>query len=235
MKETSSASILQKYGGEEYLEKLPRELLSGQTEDYVEYSRTGQVVKGQERAKAKSKYDEDGASLLFSSSLHRPSLLFSSRSLLLTLVSSSSFRPPTVHPGNHTSVWGSFYSILSGLWGYACCHSSIKSSYCAGKASIEAAAAEARGGLGIVDQDERRKEVEPREAQKSMLQIKMEEQEREKVEKRKRKVEEVEGEEKEEEEEKRKKSVMGFATGVTEEEMGTFFFFLPFDVTFGVV
>lgn len=26
----------------------------------VEYSRTGAVVKGQERAKAKSKYDEDG-------------------------------------------------------------------------------------------------------------------------------------------------------------------------------
>ena len=26
----------------------------------VEYSRTGTVIKGQERAKAKSKYDEDG-------------------------------------------------------------------------------------------------------------------------------------------------------------------------------
>ena len=28
----------------------------------VEYSRTGTVIKGQERAKAKSKYDEDGES-----------------------------------------------------------------------------------------------------------------------------------------------------------------------------
>lgn len=63
LKETSSASILQKYGGEKYLERVPRELLGGQTEDYVEYSRTGQVVKGRERAKATSKYDEDSAFL----------------------------------------------------------------------------------------------------------------------------------------------------------------------------
>ncbi len=48
------------YGGEEYLEKTPKELLAGQTEDYVEYSRTGQVIKGRERAKIRSKYDEDG-------------------------------------------------------------------------------------------------------------------------------------------------------------------------------
>lgn len=60
LKETSSASILEKYGGEKYLERVPRELLGGQTEEYVEYSRTGQVVKGRERAKARSKYDEDG-------------------------------------------------------------------------------------------------------------------------------------------------------------------------------
>lgn len=60
LKETSSASILEKYGGEKYLERAPRELLGGQTENYVEYSRTGQVIKGRERAKAKSRYDEDG-------------------------------------------------------------------------------------------------------------------------------------------------------------------------------
>lgn len=60
LKDTSKVSILAKYGGEEYLEKAPKELLEGQTEDYVEYSRTGQVIKGRERAKAKSKYPEDG-------------------------------------------------------------------------------------------------------------------------------------------------------------------------------
>ena len=60
LKDTVKGSILAKYGGEEYLEKAPKELLQGQTEEYVEYSRTGQVVKGKERVKAKSKYMEDG-------------------------------------------------------------------------------------------------------------------------------------------------------------------------------
>ncbi|KAM5531573.1 hypothetical protein V8D89_014742 [Ganoderma adspersum] len=59
LKDTTKVSILAKYGGEEYLEKAPKELLQGQTEEYVEYSRTGQVVKGKERAKTRSKYPED--------------------------------------------------------------------------------------------------------------------------------------------------------------------------------
>lgn len=62
LKDTTKVSILAKYGGEEYLEKAPKELLQGQTEEYVEYSRTGQVVKGRERAKTRSKYPEDGKS-----------------------------------------------------------------------------------------------------------------------------------------------------------------------------
>ena len=60
LKDTSRVSILAKYGGAEYLETAPKELREGQTEDYVEYSRTGQVIMGRERAKAKSKYPEDG-------------------------------------------------------------------------------------------------------------------------------------------------------------------------------
>ena len=63
LKDTTKVSILAKYGGEEYLEKAPKELLQGQTEEYVEFSRTGQVIKGKERAKARSKYPEDGVSL----------------------------------------------------------------------------------------------------------------------------------------------------------------------------
>ncbi|KAF9501873.1 hypothetical protein BDN71DRAFT_1584909 [Pleurotus eryngii] len=59
LKDTTKVSILAKYGGAEYLAAPPKELRQGQTEDYVEYSRTGQVVKGRERAKAKSKYLED--------------------------------------------------------------------------------------------------------------------------------------------------------------------------------
>lgn len=60
LKDTSKDSILAKYGGEEHLDAPPKELLLAQTESYVEYSRTGRVIKGQERAKAKSKYEEDG-------------------------------------------------------------------------------------------------------------------------------------------------------------------------------
>lgn len=37
---------------------------------------------------------------------------------------------------NHTKVWGSFWK--DGIWGYGCCQSNIKSSYCGGEALIEA-------------------------------------------------------------------------------------------------
>ncbi|KAL0578754.1 mRNA splicing protein [Marasmius crinis-equi] len=111
LKETSKGSILAKYGGEEYLASAPKELRQGQTENYVEYSRTGQVIKGLERAKARSKYPED------------------------------------VLVNNHTSVWGSWYDPGSGLWGYACCHSTVHVSYCSGQAGIEAARASSAQNL----------------------------------------------------------------------------------------
>ena len=60
LKNSNKVSILSKYGGAEYLQRAPKELLTGQTEEYVEYSRTGQVIKGKERAKTRSKYAEDG-------------------------------------------------------------------------------------------------------------------------------------------------------------------------------
>lgn len=102
MRDTQKVGILAKYGGEEYLEKAPTELLRGQTEEYVEYSRTGQVIIGRERVKVRSKYAED------------------------------------VYINNHTSVWGSWYDVSSGQWGYGCCHSTMHVSYCAGRAAIEA-------------------------------------------------------------------------------------------------
>ncbi|PPQ99430.1 hypothetical protein CVT24_005237 [Panaeolus cyanescens] len=105
LKDTLKGSILAKYGGAEYLDSAPQELRQGQTENYVEYSRTGQVVKGREKAKARSKYPED------------------------------------VYINNHTAVWGSWYDTSSGSWGYACCHSTLHVSYCAGRVGIEAAEA----------------------------------------------------------------------------------------------
>lgn len=34
---------------------------------------------------------------------------------------------------NHTSVWGSFYDRRTGKWGFRCCHSVIRNSYCTGE------------------------------------------------------------------------------------------------------
>jgi pre-mRNA-processing factor SLU7 len=63
-KQTSSAieqktSILAKYGGEEHLMAPPKELLMAQTEHYVEYAPSGELIKGQEAPKIRSKYPED--------------------------------------------------------------------------------------------------------------------------------------------------------------------------------
>ena len=39
--------------------------------------------------------------------------------------------PEDVFPNNHTSVWGSWWSDFQ--WGYSCCHSIVKNSYCTGE------------------------------------------------------------------------------------------------------
>ena len=65
LRDSSKVSVLAKYGGAEYLETAPKELRLGQTEDYVEYSRAGQVIHGKERAKVRSKYPEDGSCCVY--------------------------------------------------------------------------------------------------------------------------------------------------------------------------
>lgn len=137
LKDTTKTSILAKYGGAEYLDVAPKELRQGQTENYVEYSRTGQVIKGKERAKVRSKYPEDGTH----------STLFLARPFLMS--------PLLVYINNHTAVWGSYYDKATSEWGYACCHSTLHISYCAGLAGIEATeASSARQLLGANSQEE---------------------------------------------------------------------------------
>ncbi|UYV79477.1 SLU7, partial [Cordylochernes scorpioides] len=58
-KESIKDNVLAKYGGEEHLESLPKELIYSQTENYVEYNRQGEVKGGQEKISIKSKYEED--------------------------------------------------------------------------------------------------------------------------------------------------------------------------------
>ena len=53
------ASVLDKYGGTKHLKVPAKELLLAQSENYVEYSEDGKVIKGHEPAIPKSKYAED--------------------------------------------------------------------------------------------------------------------------------------------------------------------------------
>lgn len=94
-KEAHRKALLEKYGGQEHLERDP---LKGATitenERYVEYDQRGRI-KGLPEKKEKSMYAED------------------------------------VFINNHTSVWGSWWRDFK--WGYACCHSTIKNSFCTGE------------------------------------------------------------------------------------------------------
>ncbi|KAK9383251.1 Pre-mRNA splicing Prp18-interacting factor-domain-containing protein [Kockiozyma suomiensis] len=99
--EKAKKQLLDRYGGSEYLQDLPKELKAVPQEDYKEYSESGELIKGKPATIPKSQYPED------------------------------------VYPGNHSSVWGSWWHDFK--WGYACCHSTMKQSYCTGDAGIKAA------------------------------------------------------------------------------------------------
>lgn len=112
-----SASRLQ-YGGQEHLDAPPQELLLAQTEDYVEYSRHGAVIKGQEKAIARSKYEEDV--LINNHTVSTAEGCQDITSAIYYLKMSFILQ----------CIWGSFWK--DGSWGYKCCHSLVKQSYCTG-------------------------------------------------------------------------------------------------------
>ena len=62
---------------------------------------------------------------------------------------------------NHTSVWGSWWSNFQ--WGYACCHSIVKNSYCTGdegKKAFEEADRMRTGGAFSAEEDQPTKVIE---------------------------------------------------------------------------
>lgn len=68
--------------------------------------------------------------------------------------SAKSKYPEDVYINNHTSVWGSWWSNFQ--WGYECCHSTMKNSYCTGedgKRAFEASERQ-RTGADLVQQAE---------------------------------------------------------------------------------
>ncbi|PHH90967.1 hypothetical protein CDD83_2095 [Cordyceps sp. RAO-2017] len=64
---------------------------------------------------------------------------------------------------NHTSVWGSWWSNFK--WGYACCHSFVKNSYCTGEQGKEAweAAERQRTGADMVEEEEEAGETDDKQ------------------------------------------------------------------------
>jgi pre-mRNA-processing factor SLU7 len=56
--------------------------------------------------------------------------------------------PEDVHPNNHTSIFGSWWTNFT--WGYACCHSTVRNSYCTGEEG-KVAFAEAEGRRKGID------------------------------------------------------------------------------------
>ncbi|KAI1405150.1 Pre-mRNA splicing Prp18-interacting factor-domain-containing protein [Hypoxylon fuscum] len=70
-----------------------------------------------------------------------------------------------VYTNNHTSVWGSWWSNFQ--WGYACCHSFIKNSYCTGEEGKEAweAAEKQRLGASLIEEAPAQEEEEKEEAE----------------------------------------------------------------------
>ncbi|KAG5344994.1 SLU7 factor, partial [Acromyrmex heyeri] len=59
LKDKARDGVIERYGGEEHLQAPPKTLLLAQTEHYVEYSRYGKIIKGQDRQVIRSKYEED--------------------------------------------------------------------------------------------------------------------------------------------------------------------------------
>lgn len=55
LKDDAKSILFDKYGGEAHLKAPPRELIFAQTEEYVEYSRSGKLLKGQENSGVKSR------------------------------------------------------------------------------------------------------------------------------------------------------------------------------------
>lgn len=42
-----------------------------------------------------------------------------------------------MYANNHTSVWGSYFSRATKQWGFNCCHSCLRNSYCTGEVGRE--------------------------------------------------------------------------------------------------
>lgn len=113
--------------------------------------------------------------------------------------------------GNHTSVWGSWWKNFQ--WGYACCHSVIKKSYCTGSEGIKANEEAEALRTGRMNNDVQRIEYHPgsKEEEKPRNET-----DKQPTSRQKGSADKISGEEKHD---KSKRKHMEIVGGVTEEEM----------------
>lgn len=82
-----------------------------------------------------------------------------------TITNPTSKYPEDIHPGNHTSTFGSWWTNFQ--WGYACCHSLVRNSYCTGEEGRRAfeAAESLRVGELLLESGKASEETTQREQQ----------------------------------------------------------------------
>jgi len=145
------------YGAEKYMQTSDSRLRMGATENWLEYSRDGRVIKGAPKVLMVVVVVVVVVLLLLLLLLHPPPssslphhlqikfnliFLFPPIKFNLTSPLSSNLIPQAVVRSkyqedvminNHTSVYGSWYDKRTGRWGYQCCHSLEKNAYCLGE------------------------------------------------------------------------------------------------------
>lgn len=113
----SRKKLLEKYGGEEYMDSnRPKEVEETPVEDYIEYTATGNVKTKPQEDETDQNDDQNNNNLPIADN-EREEIV-------------KSKYEEDIYNGNHTSVWGSYWKDFK--WGYSCCHSLIKQSYCTG-------------------------------------------------------------------------------------------------------
>ena len=113
---------------------LPAELRLGDTEAFIEYGLDGRplAVAAAEASAARAAAEAAARRFIAPAAGAAKSALHGAED---------------VHPGNHSSVWGSWFNRRNMRWGYACCFSQLKGAYCTGELGRQAFEKE-HGGQG---------------------------------------------------------------------------------------
>lgn len=125
--EEKKKALLAKYGGQQYLTKRkPQEIEEAPVEEFVEYDDSGSIKTEKKDEIRKSDVEEADKKVA-----DTPKSIDKVVANGGPIIPNKYLLEEDVYPGNHKSVWGSYWKDFK--WGYACCHSLIKQSYCTGE------------------------------------------------------------------------------------------------------